>query len=112
MNDVLNQSKFIYTGGQPVQATDLLNTLGPDTLPAPPNTSITLILIVVLVVVLILAALFFVMLLRSRAGHGFARGTMGEVQKELASLEIVAAKYDKALADKLRNLKDKLGEAA
>ncbi len=111
VNDVLAQSQAIYAAGNPIQATALLNTLTPETLPAPPNTSITIVLIAALAVVLVLAALFFVMLLRSRAGHGFAKGTMGEVQKELASLEITAAKYDKSLADRLRNLKDKLGEA-
>jgi hypothetical protein len=78
---------------------------------APPNPLITYALAGGLVLLLVLAILFFVMLSRSRATHGFAKDTMGEAQKELASLEIIAARYDKSLADKLRALKDKLGEA-
>lgn len=111
VDDMLYQANFIYQLGLPEVATSLLNILSPEVLPAPPNPLLMMLLSGAVVVVALAAALFSILFLRVRARHGFTTGTVSEVQKELASLEVTAARYDKALADRLRSLKDKLGDA-
>ena len=60
-----------------------------------------------MVVIILLA----VVALRGRGRHGYSSGLLSEAQKELAVLEVTAAKYDKAMADRLKSIREKLGEA-
>jgi hypothetical protein len=53
-----------------------------------------------------------VLTLRSRGRSGYSSSLIGEVQKDLAVLEVTAAKYDRAMADKLKSLRAKLSDTS
>jgi hypothetical protein len=63
------------------------------------------------VILAVLTVAFAIMATRSRAKRGFSSSIMGDVQRDLASLEVIAVKYDRSLADKLKGLRGKLTEA-
>lgn len=111
VDGVLAESQALYHLGLPGQGTALLQTLDPTSFPAPPNTSTMTYLIVGLGVAAIMVILLAVLALRGRGKHGYSSGLLSEAQKELAVLEVTAAKYDKALADRLKSVREKLGEA-
>lgn len=111
VNRLLAQAQTIYTSGLPVTATDLLNTLSPQNFPAPPSTTVSTLLLVSTVVLALVAFLLALMWVRTRSRRGFAGSIVSDAQKELASLEVTAGKYDKALAERLKKLKEQLGDA-
>jgi hypothetical protein len=111
INALLSQAQNIFTSGLPVRATALLNTLTTDNFPAPPSTTVSTLLVVSTVVLALVAVLLALMWVRTRSKHGFAGSIVSDAQKELASLEVTAGKYDKALAERLRKLKEQLGDA-
>ena len=111
VNSVLAQAQALYIAGLPEQATDLLNTIQPSSFPAPPSTTMSTTLLVGVAVAVVVIILLAVLLVRGRGKRGFSEGISNEVQKELALLEVTAAKYDKALADRLQALRKRLGEA-
>ncbi len=110
VNGVLAEAQTLYSLGLPDQGTNLLGTIDPASFPAPPSTTMSTTLLVGVVVAVIIIALLAVLVLRGRGKSGFAAGIVNEVQKELAILEVTAAKYDKQLADRLQALRNKLGE--
>lgn len=112
VNPVLNESQTLNRLGLPDQGTALLSALVPSAFPAPPNDTLMTYLLIGLGVAIILVILFAVLTLRSRGRRGFSSSLIGEVQKDLAVLEVTAAKYDRAMADKLKSLRDKLGETS
>ena len=112
VNSILNESQVLNKLGLPDQGTSLLNDLMPSSFPLPPNGSLTTDLLAGLVVAVILVILLAVMTLRSRGKSGYSVGIINDVQKDLAVLEVTAAKYDKAMADKLKSLRDKLSESS
>jgi len=111
VNSVLAQAQALYDSGLPEQGTALLNTIEPASFPAAPSQSTVNALLASVVVAVILVILLAVLLVRGRGKRGFSEGIVSEVQKELALLEVTAAKYDKALADRLHALRSRLGEA-
>jgi hypothetical protein len=110
VNSELAQAQSLYNAGLVEQATSLLVTIDPAAFPAPPNSSFVNYLLIGVVVAAVLAVVFLVLLLRSRGRSGFYDSIASEVQKELAALEVTAAQYDKALADRLKRLRERLGE--
>ena len=106
------QAQSLYDKGLAIEATNLLNTLDPSVFPAPPSSTLVYALFGGVAVLAILTVVFAIMAVSSRSKRGFSSSIMGEVQRELASLEVIAVKYDRSLADKLKGLRDKLTEAA
>ncbi len=111
VNSTVAQAQSLYQKGLVIEATNLLNTLDPAEFPAPPSNTLMYALFGGVAVLAVLTALFAIMAVRSRAKGGYSSTLVGEVQRELASLEVIAVKYDKSLADKLKGLRDKLTEA-
>ena len=112
MNGVLGLSQDLYKAGLTDQAASLLQDVTPSNLPAPPSSSYFTYLLVAVILLAVLAALFAVGFLRGRAKSGYATGVINETNRQLASLEVVASRYDKTLADQLKSLRDKLTEAS
>jgi hypothetical protein len=112
VNSVMSEAQALYNLGFPDQGTTLLGTVTPSAFPTPPNNSLQTYLLVGLVVAVLVIVVLAVLTLRSRGKSGFSTGIVSEVQKDLAVLEVTAAKYDRAMADKLKSLRDKLGEAS
>ncbi|HME18189.1 MAG TPA: hypothetical protein VKF15_00435 [Nitrososphaerales archaeon] len=111
VNSVLAQAQALYVAGLPAQGTSVLDTIDPASFPVPPSTTTSTTLLAGVVVAIIVIILLAVIVLRGRGKRGFSEGIVSEVQKELALLEVTAAKYDKALADRLQALRNRLGEA-
>jgi hypothetical protein len=112
VNDIAQQSQDLYKIGLPEKATDLLNTIDPSLLPTPPNTSYVTLLLAGVVAFAAIAAVLALIYIRGRSRHGFTLAVVGDAQRELAGLEVTAARYDKNLAEQLKNLRDKLGEGS
>ena len=112
MGGVLNLSQSLYKAGLTDQATALLKDVTPSVLPLPPSSSNDLYLMVAVIVIAVLAALFAVGYIRGRSKSGYASAVINETNRELASLEVVASRYDRNLADQLKKLRDKLTEAS
>ncbi len=112
VNPILNESQALNKLGLPDQATTLLGALVPSAFPTPPNNSLQTYLLIGLAAAVVIVVLLAVLMLRSRGKSGYSSALIGEVQKDLAVLEVTAAKYDKAMADKLKSLRDKLSETS
>ena len=112
VDNILNQSQSLYSAGLVSQATSLLGVLTSSTFPAPPNGSTATYLAVGLVVVVIIAVAFAVLALRKRGQSSVASSVISDVQKELATLEVTATRYDKNLADRLKALRERLNDVA
>jgi hypothetical protein len=112
VNSIIAQAQALDQLGLPDNATALLNTLVPSAFPVPPSSSLQTTLLVGLAAAVIVIVLLAVLTLRSRGRSGYSTGIINDVQKELAVLEVTAAKYDKAMADKLKSIRDKLGESS
>jgi hypothetical protein len=110
VNGILSEAQAIYTIGLPDSALAVLNNVDPGNFPAAPSNTMTLLLVVVVVVIAIIAALFAVMFLRAKSRVSSSNDVVNEVQKELAALEVSAVQFDKKLADKISELKNRLGE--
>jgi hypothetical protein len=110
VNDILNQAQTLYSLGLADQGTSLLNTVTPSSFPAPPSTTLSYALIGAVAIAAVIIVALAIVLVRGRGKRGFSSGIISEVQKELAILEVTAAKYDKNLADRLQALRNKLGE--
>ncbi len=111
VNGTLSQAQSLYQKGLVIEATSLLNTLDPSAFPAPPSNTLVYGLFAGVGVLAVLTAVFAITTLRSRARGGYSSSLVSEVQRELAALEVLAVKYDRSLADKLKGLRDKLTEA-
>jgi len=111
VSSVLQQAQEFFNLGFPDKATNLVNIISVDAFPAPPNTMLTTLLVAAAIGLAVLCIVSVVMLLRSRTSSEYGRSVIGGVQKELAGIEVTAAQYDKALSDRLRALREKLGEA-
>jgi hypothetical protein len=112
VTSVLAEAQALYALGYPQQGINLLDTITPSAFPAPPNNSLTTYLIGGLGVAVVVIILLAVLMVRSRGKSGYSAGIVGEVSRDLAVLEVTAAKYDKAMADKIKSLRDKLGETS
>ncbi len=112
VNSILAEAQALNSLGLPDQGTTLLGALVPSSFPVPPSSTLQTYLIVGLAVAVLLVILFAVMMLRSRGKSGYSGSIINEVQKDLAVLEVTAAKYDRAMADKLKSLRDKLSESS
>jgi hypothetical protein len=111
VSSILAQAQALYIAGLPAQGTSVLDTIDPASFPVPPSSTTSTTLLAGVVVAVIVIILLAVIVLRGRGKRGFSEGIVSEVQKELALLEVTAAKYDKALADRLQALRNRLGEA-
>lgn len=109
---VLNMSKVLYSMGFADRATSLLNILNPSSFPAPPNPTFFNALLAATAVLVIIVVILLVVMLRGRGKSQYALSVANDVQKELATLEVTAAKYDKSLADRLKALRDRLSETS
>ncbi len=112
LNGVLNLSQTLYKAGLTDQATALLGDVSPSVLPVPPSSSNYFYLVVAVILVAVVAALFAVGYIRGRGKSGYASAVINETNRELASFEVVASRYDRNLADQLKKLRDKLTEAS
>jgi len=112
VNSVLAEAQVLYALGYPEEGINVLNTITPSAFPVPPNNSLTTYLIGGLGLTAVIIVLLAVLMVRSRGKSGYSSGIVGEVSRELAVLEVTAAKYDKNMADRLKALRDKLGETS
>jgi hypothetical protein len=112
VNSILNEAQTLYKLGFPDQGTTLLGTITASAFPVPPSGALQTDLLVGLAAAVVVIILLAVMTLRSRGRSGYSVGIINDVQKDLAVLEVTAAKYDKAMADKLKSLRDKLSESS
>jgi hypothetical protein len=112
VNSILAEAQALNKLGLPDQGTTLLNAIVPSAFPVPPSSSLQTYLFVGLAVAVLVVVLLAVMTVRSRGKSGYSIGIINDVQKELAVLEVTAAKYDKAMADKLKSIRDKLSESS
>jgi hypothetical protein len=112
LSQELSLAQTEYKLGLTDQATVLLQGVGPSTLPVPPSSSYVSYLLVAALLLAVIAAVLGILWLRSRSRGGFATGVINEINRQLASLEVVASRYDKNLADQLKNLREKLTEAS
>lgn len=112
VNSILAQAQALDKLGLPDNGTALLSTIVPTAFPVPPSGSLQTTLLVGLVAAVIVVILLAVLMLRSRGRSGYSVGIINDVQKDLAVLEVTAAKYDKAMADKLKSIRDKLSESS
>ena len=110
VNAILAEAQALYALGLPDQGTNLLDTVTPSSFPAPPSSTTSTALLAAVAVAAVIIVILAVILFRGRGKQGYTNGIVGEVQKELAILEVTAAKYDKNLADRLQALRNKLGE--
>ena len=109
---ILNESQALNNLGLPDQGKTLLGALIPSAFPAPPDSSLQTYLLIGLAITVVLVVLLAVMMMRSRGRSGYSTSLVGEVQKDLAILEVTAAKYDRAMADKLKSLRAKLSDTS
>jgi hypothetical protein len=109
---ILSEAQALYNLGFPDQGTTLLKALVPSGFPTPPDSSLQTYLLVGLGVAVVLVVLLAVMMMRSKGRSGYSTSLIGEVQKDLAVLEVTAAKYDRAMADKLKSLRAKLSDTS
>jgi hypothetical protein len=112
VNSIMNESQALNKLGLPDQGTTLLGALVPSAFPAPPNGSLQTYLLVGLAAAVVVVILLAVLMLRTKGKSGYSSALIGEVQKDLAVLEVTAAKYDRAMADKLKSLRAKLSESS
>jgi hypothetical protein len=112
VNSILSEAQTLYKLGFPDQGTTLLGTITASAFPVPPSGSLQTDLLVGLAAAVVVIVLLAVMTLRSRGRSGYSVQIINDVQKDLAVLEVTAAKYDKAMADKLKSLRDKLSESS
>jgi len=112
VNSILAEAQALNKLGLPDQGTTLLNALVPSSFPVPPSSSLQTYLLVGLAAAVVVVILLAVMTIRGRGKSGYSIGIINDVQKELAVLEVTAAKYDKAMADKLKSIRDKLSESS
>jgi hypothetical protein len=112
LKDELAQAQSMYQEGLTVQAAALLESLTPSNLPSPPSDAYVSYVIAAALVLAVLAVSLGILWARGRGRSGFATGLIDEANRELASLEVVAGRYDRNLADQLKTLRDKLSEAA
>jgi hypothetical protein len=110
VNSLLADAQALNKLGFPDQGTALLNAIVPSAFPTPPSGSSMTYLTIGLIVVVLVVILLAVMTVRSRGRSGYSVAIVNDVQKDLAVLEVTAAKYDKAMADKIKSLRDKLSE--
>jgi hypothetical protein len=112
VTSILNEAQALYKLGFPDQGTALLGSITTSAFPVPPSGSLQTELLVGLAAAVVVVVLLAVMMLRSRGKSGYSVAIINEVQKELAVLEVTAAKYDRAMADKLKSLRNKLSESS
>jgi hypothetical protein len=110
VDGILQQAQSIYQIGLPDNAKSILNNIDTAYFPAPPNNSMSMILIVAVVAIAIIAGIAAVLFLRTRTRLQYVMNGVNDVQKELASLEVSAAQSDARLAERITNIKKRLGE--
>lgn len=108
VDGVLAQARTLANEGLPDNATALLGVL--DKIPAAQNTQIVTLLFAGVSVLAVLTVVFLILNLRKGSKYGFAKSVASEVEKDLASMEVKVAQYDKAIADRLKSIREKLGE--
>jgi len=111
VNSLLGEAAALNKIGLPDNGTALLNVIVPSAFPTPPNSSLQTDLLVGLAAAIVVIVLLAVLTMRSRGRSGYSSHIINDVQKDLAVLEVTAAKYDRAMADKLKSLRDKLSES-
>jgi hypothetical protein len=112
VNSLLKEAQALNTLGLPDQGNTLLGAISSYTFPTPPSNSLQTELLGGLAATVIVIILLAVLVVRSRGKSGYSSTIINDVQKDLAVLEVTAAKYDKAMADKLKSVRDKLSESS
>jgi hypothetical protein len=112
VNSVLAEAQALNKLGLPDQGTTLLGAIVPSAFPVPPSNTLQTYLLVGFAGAVVVVVLLAVLMLRTRGKSGYSVGIINDVQKELAVLEVTAAKYDRAMADKLKSLRAKLSESS
>jgi hypothetical protein len=112
LNSTLTQANAIYKMGMPEKAINILNIIDPSSFPVTPSYSLQMALIIGLIVIAIIAVVGFVMYTRANSKTALKTSIIDSTRNELADIEVTAARYDEALAGRLRNLREKIGEEA
>jgi len=112
VNALLTEAQALNAFGLPDQGSNLLQAIMPSAFPTPPSSSLQTDLLGGLAATVIVIILLAVLVVRSRGKSGYSSTIINDVQKDLAVLEVTAAKYDKAMADKLKSVRDKLSESS
>lgn len=110
VNGVLQQANDLANAGFPQNATALLGVLTASSFPSPPNTQYITYLYAGIGVLAVLVVVLLVLNLRKGSKYGLAKSVASDLEKELAALEVKTAQYDKAIADRLKSVREKLGE--
>lgn len=111
VNGILAQAQALNKLGLPTNGSALLNLVVPSAFPAPPSSALQTYLLLGLVGAIVVIVVLAMVAVRSRGKSGYSTGIINDVQKDLAVLEVTAAKYDKSMADKLKSLRDRLSES-
>jgi len=111
VNSILSEAQALDKIGLADNGTALLGVIVPSAFPAPPNTALQADLLYGLIGAVVVIILLAIVMVRSRGKSGYSSVIINDVQKDLAVLEVTAAKYDRAMADKLKSLRDKLSES-
>jgi len=111
VNGILDQARAVYQLGLPDNALTILDIINPTSFPPPPDNMLNMVLIVLVVAMVVGATLVAVMYMRANSKLGVMSNTVADVQRDLAALEVSAGQFDRKLADKVKALKERLGES-
>lgn len=109
VSGVLVQAQALDQEGLPAQATNLLNVLD-SPFPAPPNPFLFYAVAIAAGLFVVVGVALSLVIVRRSSKQGFMKSVVGEVERDLAGTEVKAAQYDKNLAERLRGIREKLGE--
>lgn len=112
VNAILAEAQTLNNLGLPDQGTTLLNAVTATAFPVPPSNALQTYLLIGVGVLAVVVLVLAVVMVRNKGRRGYSVGVVGDVQKDLAVLEVTAAKYDRAMADKLKSLRERLSETS
>ncbi len=110
IDNILNQSSYIYSLGLPDKATQMLSAIDPTLFPSPPSYMLQTALMVGIGVLIIIVIAVLIMYSRLNTRAQLNTGSLDSTRDELASLEVTAGRYDENLASQLKRLREKISE--
>ncbi|WP_338602148.1 hypothetical protein V6M85_01615 [Sulfolobus tengchongensis] len=110
VQSILNNASALYSQGLVSQAISELEVINPSYFPSPPSYTITYAVIGVAVVLAIVAVFGFIMYTRAKGNYDELDRKTKDIIKELSSMKVVAARYDKNLAEEIEKLINSLSK--
>ncbi|BDB98938.1 hypothetical protein [Saccharolobus caldissimus] len=104
VESILNNSSALYSQGLVSQAISELQLINPSYYPSPPSNLLLYATIGVAVMLAVIAAFGFIMYFRTKGYYEDLDNTRKDIIKELSSIKVVAARYDKNLAEEIEKL--------